>query len=464
MTALHIHRRSPHVRALGIVAAMLAMAVASQVAGTLGPKAPSPVDGAPKAGPALDAGFAGGDAPTARGKDLERIRADIAFWSDRAGRRTADFISATEWAAVEIELARATGDLSAWRRAESATAQALRGDPAYGPAIGYRGTVLIALHRFREASDLARPILAARPNDPFALATLGDASLELGDLRGARAAYAALDLVYRSAPSQSRLSRLEYVEGSSDAAVKHARLALAMAIDEGAAGERLAWYHATLAELLAATSEAAGARDEWLAALAADPGSWPAMAGLARLDAAQGRIDEAIASLDAAIAIVPRPELLARRADLFALRGVAGDGVAEADDRATIEAIASLAGADAVYDRTLAIYLADHGLEPARAVRLARAELSVREDVFGYDALAWALLAAGRPAEAQAAMERALAVGTRDPRLLYHAGMIAAALDDAPRARELLEIALRLDPAFDPLQARRARATLEALP
>jgi hypothetical protein len=42
--------------------------------------------------------------------------------------------------------------------------------------------------------------------------------------------------------------------------------------------------------------------------------------------------------------------------------------------------------------------------------------------------------------------------------------MIAAALDDVPRARELLEIALRLDPAFDPLQARRARTTLEALP
>jgi tetratricopeptide (TPR) repeat protein len=188
------------------------------------------------------------------------------------------------------------------------------------------------------------------------------------------------------------------------------------------------------------------------------------MAGLARLDAAEGRLDEAIARLDAAIAIVPRPELLARRADMFALRGAAGDGVAEADDRATIEAIASLAGVDGVYDRTLVTYLADHGLEPARAVRLARAELAVRQDVFGYDALAWALLADGRPAEAQAAMDRALAVGTRDPRLLYHAGMIAAALDDVPRARELLEIALRLDPAFDPLQARRARTTLEALP
>jgi tetratricopeptide (TPR) repeat protein len=463
MTALILHRRSPHVRALGIVAAMLVLAVASQVFGTLGRKTPALVDGVPGTGPALDAGLAGVDAPTAGARDLERIRADIGFWSDRARRQPADFISATEWAAAEIELARATGDLSAWQRADGATALALAGDPAYGPAIGYRGTVLMALHRFPEARDLARPILDRRPTDPFALAALGDASLELGDLRAARAAYTTLDQVARSAASLARLSRLEYVEGSTDSAIADARVALTMAIEEGAAGERLAWYHTALAELLASTGEPGGARDEWSAALTADPGSWLARAGLARLEAAEGRLDDAIASLDMAIAFVPRPEILARRADLFLLRGAPGDDVAAADDRATVEAIASLA-AGTVYDRTLVIYLADHGLDPERAVGLARAELSVRKDVFGHDALAWALLAAGRPAEAQAAMDDALAGGTRDPRLLYHAGMIAAALDHAPRARELLETALRLDPAFDPLQVRRARAALEGLP
>ena len=41
--------------------------------------------------------------------------------------------------------------------------------------------------------------------------------------------------------------------------------------------------------------------------------------------------------------------------------------------------------------------------------------------------------------------------------------MIAHALGDKPRARELLERALTLNPGFDPLQALRARATLKAL-
>ena len=61
-------------------------------------------------------------------------------------------------------------------------------------------------------------------------------------------------------------------------------------------------------------------------------------------------------------------------------------------------------------------------------------------------------------------MAKALAVGTRDARLLYHAGMIAAALDDGQRARRLLTSALALDATFDPLQVRRARETLAGLP
>ena len=109
------------------------------------------------------------------------------------------------------------------------------------------------------------------------------------------------------------------------------------------------------------------------------------------------------------------------------------------------------------------IYLANHGIERDRAVSLAQAEIKVRKDVYGYDALAWALLAAGRPSEAHDAIEHALAVGTRDARIYYHAGMIAAALGDRDGARWQLEEALAIDPGFDPLQATRAQQTLESL-
>ncbi|MBA3236128.1 MAG: hypothetical protein H0T59_09075 [Chloroflexi bacterium] len=80
-----------------------------------------------------------------------------------------------------------------------------------------------------------------------------------------------------------------------------------------------------------------------------------------------------------------------------------------------------------------------------------------------YDALARALLANDRPEEAQTAIDNALAIGTRDAKVLYHAGMIAAARGDDSRARELLTDALAIDASFDPYQATLAQARLADL-
>jgi hypothetical protein len=129
-----------------------------------------------------------------------------------------------------------------------------------------------------------------------------------------------------------------------------------------------------------------------------------------------------------------------------------------------VEAISALAGdAPGVYDRGLSLYLSDHGLDPDRALRLATDELAVRADVYGHDALAWALLNAGRPADAEAPMRAALAAGTRDARLWYHAGLIAAANGRTADARAHLADALALGPALDPVARARAATTLEGL-
>ena len=207
--------------------------------------------------------------------------------------------------------------------------------------------------------------------------------------------------------------------------------ALAAAVDEGLTGNGLAWYRYQLGETLLATGDRTGAAASFDAALADDPHAYLARAGRARIAAADGRIDDALADLDAAVATVPLPDLLARRADLLERRAGAGDARQAAEDRATILVIAQLSGeAAGVYDRTLSLYLATTGIDVERALQLAKAEIAVRKDVYGYDALGWALLANGRATEADAALTTALAVGTRDAKVLYHAGMAAAAVGD----------------------------------
>ncbi len=393
--------------------------------------------------------------PAAADDDVTRIRANITFWSERTERSPRDFISATRWAESEIELARATGDVGAYTVADEALTTALASDPGYTPAIGLRGVVLVALHRFGEAVDHATAVLTDRPADTVALATLGDGSLALGDLAAAGEAYYRLAAIEPSAAALVRLSHLAFMRGDGPTAAQTARSAVDAAIDEGAEGPSLAWYHFQLGEVSTATADAEAGRLAFEAALDADPSSYLAHWGLSRVVAADGDIDGAIAHLDAAIARVPLPEYHARRADLYEIRDGPGDTRRSAEDRATVLAIAQLGGiAASVRDRQLSLYLSTHGLEPERALRLAEAEIAVRRDAYGYDALAWALLANGRPMEAQLAMDTALATAVHDARMLFHAGAIAIALGDDAGGERLLRDALTLDPTFDPYDVR----------
>ncbi len=126
------------------------------------------------------------------------------------------------------------------------------------------------------------------------------------------------------------------------------------------------------ATLLLATGDRAGAAAAFDAALADDPRSHLALAGRARIAAAEGRLDDAIPDLDAAIAAVPLPEFLARRADLLELRAAPGDAARGADDRATVLAIAQLSGAAASTTGPCRCTCATTGIDPARALATRR--------------------------------------------------------------------------------------------
>ena len=84
-------------------------------------------------------------------------------------------------------------------------------------------------------------------------------------------------------------------------------------------------------------------------------------------------------------------------------------------------------------------------------------------DIYGYDALAWALYSSGHAEEALAPMTEALRLGTRDARLFFHAGMIAQRLGKTEQAIQWLEQTLATNPHFHILQAEVARATLTEL-
>jgi len=447
---------------LAVLGLALLFAGGSQIVGRIAADGPSEPGAADDIGQASVGAEFLALAPGAT--DLERIRANVDFWSERARANPRDFVSSTRWAASEIDLARATSDVTRYVAANEALDTALAANPDYRLAGAYRGAVLVALHEFAEARTTARAVLANNSADPAALATLGDAALALGDMDEARGAYQQLSLVADSAAARVRRSHLAFVDGDPAAAVEASRSAVTAAVEEQLEGTELAWYRYQLGDTLAATGDLEGARASFEEGLRNDPNSPLAQWGLARVAAAAKDWDTAMDHLDAAIAVIPSPEYVARRADIYRLRGAPGDDRREREDRRTVLAIGQLAGeASGVYDRTLSLYLSSTGEDPARALRLAEAELVARKDIYGYDALAWALLANARADEARAQMAEALALGTRDAKLLYHAGMIEARLGNHEAARAYLEEALASDPSFDPLAVQTARGTLREL-
>jgi tetratricopeptide (TPR) repeat protein len=383
--------------------------------------------------------------------------ANVAFWEARLASG-GGYDTTLHLADALIERARASGTLDDLARATAALDAIATDAPADDPGLVLRhGRIAFALHEFGAAREAAASALELDPEDPAALALAADAALEMGDVRAADAAYARLADEGRRPPILSRLARRAWLGGDVEGAEALVREAIrAASLVEG--GDELAFYHYQLAEMLRARNAFADAEAEYRAALDAQPDHVPSSGGLALVLAATRRSGEAIRMLEEATARMPAPDLVAALGDLYALAGRDDDA---ADQWALVERIADIGRANGgVYDRQLVLFLADHDRDTDRAVELATDELELRADVYGHDALAWALFKAGRLEEAYAAATAALRLETPDARIHYHAGLIAEALGRTAEAGEHLAFAAAHSGSLPPLQLGRLEAAL----
>jgi tetratricopeptide (TPR) repeat protein len=157
---------------------------------------------------------------------------------------------------------------------------------------------------------------------------------------------------------------------------------------------------------------------------------------LARAD----RMPEAIATMQQAVERRPSVEDLLRLAEWHEQEG---DEAAAAEVRARAE---QLVDDD---PRPMALDLARRGLEPERAVTLARREMKARRNIAAHDTLALALARAGQHDEALSSMQAALALGTADANLQLHAALVHALAGRIVEARTAYERARAIDEHAD---------------
>jgi len=371
----------------------------------------------------------------------------ITFWTERVKRTPADFISMTQLAVTEASKARLTADLGLYQVAQRQVDQALSLDPRYGAGLRARAQLRFALHDFAGAVAAAQAALDRDPRDDGARGILGDAQLELGRIAEATVTYAAFAPASQGPSIDARLAHLALLTGHVETAVQLAQQAYQEALADPE--EDIVFYAYQLGETARQAGNGALARTSFGAALAARPTDLGSLVGLAKVDAAEGHADAAIAGLRRAAAIAPQPETLALLGDLLKLGGDDSGATAQYQTVRAIEALGSTAGT--VYDRQLLLFELDHGGATDALLAHAQAALAARPDATGHDVVAWALYRLGRFEAALAESRLALTTGTRDARILAHAGAIELASGHVDGGLRDGRAALALGPALDPL-------------
>ena len=364
-------------------------------------------------------------------KEISRLQHQI-----RSGRNIQVWLEQLGW--TFVAKARESFDPGFYKLAEQCALSIEKRSPQSQEAMLLRAHVLQNLHRFKESETLARRLVQQRGLS-FDYALLGDALMEQGRLSEAVEAYQRMMNLKPDLRAYARAAHMRWLKGDLEGAIEAMQLAVSAATPGDA--ESGAWVNTRIAfyEFQAGRVNEAGQR--CAVALSLQGNYPPTLLLQGRILLSQRRFDEAVNVLQSAVKLNPLPEYQWTLAE--ALRAAGREN--EAHD---VEARLYQRGATCD-PRTLALYLATRHESPETALRLARAELDSRSDVFTHDALAWALASEGKVIEAHCEMQRAMAEGTKDARLFFHAGIIASQAGhpvDAERwllkARELSHLLL----------------------
>ena len=265
---------------------------------------------------------------------------------------------------LHVARARVTGDAGHYTLAE-AVANCLQASyPGESAALLLRGHVLHQLHRFNEAEQIARELVAKR-TVVLDYGLLGDALMEQGRLDEAATAYQRMIDLKPFYQSYTRAAHVRWMKGDLEGALRAMRRATESASPRDPESSAWAWTRVALYELQA--NRLPAARQAADAALSYEPEYAAALLAKGRILLAEKNRSEALTALTRAASLNPLPEYQWILADTLRSSGRAAD--AAAVER---ELVARGTTSD---PRTVALYLATRGEDGSTALSLADAEL-----------------------------------------------------------------------------------------
>jgi tetratricopeptide (TPR) repeat protein len=389
---------------------------------------------------------------TARGKEtLEALEL-------RAQQNVLDYTAWNRIADAHLRVLVSTGDLAHLRLAASAVEQSLRAakSESNAAALALRVRVELASHQFKDAKSSAEKLCSILPEHAYPLGLLGDACFNLGQYEECERLWrqmAGLDSAVLMI--EPRLAQLDLLHGrNGEARARYGKVLERAKELEREAPDIAAWANVQLGELAFSGGDWSTAEKHYEAALAAHSDYYSALEHKAELLGAQGKVDEAAALYSRLIDLVPRPEVMHQLGDLYLFYGKQSAAAPWYAKALTIY-LESADKGEAIYFHNLATLYADSLNDPDCALEWARHDLTTRQSIQAYDAVAWALYKSGSFEEARNTILRVLTFETKNPHVLYHAGTILFRAGDISTGKLRLQETVAINPRYNTFHVHR---------
>lgn len=388
----------------------------------------------------------------------------ISFYERQVRRSPSDQITMRMLAQQYMSRFREQYDMSDVLRAQHLAERSLALQPQGNTAAQMTlASAMLSFHDFRGALAHERQAWLGEPFNQNAKAQMASLEMELGRYDVAK------KMIDSIVPSTVENPTVDSVRARYDELTGHlsqARALIAVAEQTSDAGvdnpayDR-SWYHFRSGQLAFEAGDFSGAASEFDTALSIFPDNALARMWQAKMYRAQQNWPKALDAATKSADLYPLPQTLGYKAD--AQRAL-GYTAAAAQTDALIGAEQRLFNAQGVNDRLLANYYTQRREHLDVALRSAKSDRAKRGDeIYADDTLGWTLAALGSWDAARRYTERAVAHGTQDAELQYHAAIIALHTGHADEARRRLALALGENRHFDPFEAPDARARLQKM-
>ncbi|MBV8571885.1 MAG: tetratricopeptide repeat protein [Acidobacteriaceae bacterium] len=327
---------------------------------------------------------------------------------------------------------RDTGEPAVFEQAAAALARSAALEPGNYESQKLQAALYLETQQYTKALKLATELNRKVPDDIVNWGLLVDANMALGNYAEAeRDAQWILDLRPGSALGFEKAAALREVFGDFTGSIEFYNEANLRASPNDA--DQRGWYLTRKAQLELASGSIRLAEEAIKQAELLFPDSNFARSTLAAIRSAEGRYDEAASLVEINYKKVPSASNLYAWAEVVE-KSSHPDGSTALFQQFEVKAQAER-NRTGCADINLIFFYLNQRRDPVKALSLAEARSAEYHDCATLDALAWTLYSNGRYSEAKAQLDRALAVGIRNPVYFCHAAQIAAKLNDEAAAQ-----------------------------